>query len=177
MDIIQSPPSTSSSSSSASTISTSESKTNACKQMLRRSASFSCLSSISEPFNQQKTKKEAYTWPLRKNQVDQVIKMFDDKLDKSVIKELGIQTNKQTKNPWGNLSYSQLIEFAIESSPWKRLTLKEIYAWFTKYVPYFKDKVNYKSTMGWKVINYYLVLLNQIKSVIFLYLIQEFDKA
>jgi hypothetical protein len=158
--VIQSPPSTSSSPSSSlssslsssSTLSTNELKKHDCKQGLKRSASFTCLSSTIVPLVEQKTKQEAHTWPLRKNQAERIIKTLDDKLEKSIIKELGIQTNKQTKNPWGNLSYSQLIEFAIESSSWKRLTLKEIYAWFTKYVPYFKDKVNYKSTMGWKVI-------------------------
>jgi hypothetical protein len=76
---------------------------------------------------------------------------YEKYLIKNLFDELGLCSNKQLKNPWGNLSYSQLIERAIESSTWKCLSLKEIYSWFTKYVPYFKDKMHFKSTTGWKV--------------------------
>lgn len=55
-----------------------------------------------------------------------------------------------SKNPWGDLSYSQLIEYAIETSVNKRLKLNEIYNWFIKYIPYFKEKY-FNNITGWKV--------------------------
>ena len=97
------------------------------------------------------SRKRSNTWPIKKVELNLTTNDFERKFGLKIIKELGIDSGKQLKNPWGNLSYSQLIEKAIESSPWKSLSLKEIYAWFTKYIPYFKDKSNYKSTMGWKV--------------------------
>ena len=96
-------------------------------------------------------RKRSNTWPIKKAELNTSTSNFEETFAENLHKELGIECGKQLKNPWGNLSYSQLIEKAIESSPWKSLSLKEIYAWFTKYVPYFKDKSNYKSTMGWKV--------------------------
>ncbi len=61
-----------------------------------------------------------------------------------------MSSSRQLKNPWGDLSYSQLIEYAIESTPNKKLKLKEIYNWFIKYIPYFKEKAKQNIT-GWKV--------------------------
>ena len=96
-------------------------------------------------------RKRSNTWPIKKIDLNASTNDFEKIFAAKMIDELGIESGKQLKNPWGNLSYSQLIEKAIECSPWKSLSLKEIYSWFTKYVPFFKDKSNYKSTMGWKV--------------------------
>ena len=58
---------------------------------------------------------------------------------------------KKMRNPWGNMSYAELITQAVLSSPEKRLTLSEIYEWIVRNVPYFADKANSPSTAGWKV--------------------------
>ena len=55
------------------------------------------------------------------------------------------------RNAWGNLSYADLITKAIESSPEKRLTLSQIYAWMVSNVPFFSDKGDSNSSAGWKV--------------------------
>ena len=72
-------------------------------------------------------RKRTGTWPLKENEKDNSGEDYDSKLAKKLKTELGLDSGKQLKNPWGNLSYSQMIERAIESSPWKSLTLKEIY--------------------------------------------------
>ena len=91
------------------------------------------------------------TWPRHRKEKRDVLVDHDKNLAKSVIQELGIGVNKTYRNPWGNLSYAQLITRAIDSSPWKRLTLNEVYEWIIKFVPYFKDKVDPKTSWGWKV--------------------------
>ena len=98
-----------------------------------------------------KKRKRCNTWPIKNVDLHESTNDYEKTFAEKMIKELGIDSGKHLKNPWGNLSYSQLIEKSIECSPWKSLSLKEIYNWFTKYVPFFKDKSNYKSTMGWKV--------------------------
>lgn len=50
---------------------------------------------------------------------------------------------KDGKPPY---SYANLITFAINSSPKKRMTLSEIYTWICENFPYYKDAGN-----GWKV--------------------------
>ena len=55
------------------------------------------------------------------------------------------------RNPWGNLSYADLITQAIQSSPDQRLTLAQIYEWLVKNVPYFHGKGDSVSSIGWKV--------------------------
>ena len=55
------------------------------------------------------------------------------------------------RNPWGPMSYADLITKAIQSSPDSKLTLSEIYDWFCKNVPYFSDKADTNSSAGWKV--------------------------
>ena len=62
------------------------------------------------------------------------------------------KTSRVVKNPWGDYSYSQLIDMAIETSPSKRLTLNEIYNWFTANIPYFHEKAA-NNVNGWKVSN------------------------
>lgn len=54
------------------------------------------------------------------------------------------------RNPWGSLSYADLITQAIESSPTKRLTLAEIYLWMTTQIPYFRDRAEGPTSLGWK---------------------------
>ena len=91
------------------------------------------------------------TWPRHRKEKRDILVEHDKRLGKSVIQELGIGINKTYRNPWGNLSYAQLITRAIDSSPWKRLTLNEVYEWIIKFVPYFKDKIDAKTSWGWKV--------------------------
>jgi len=91
------------------------------------------------------------TWPRHRKEKRDILAEHDKRLGKSIIQELGIGINKTYRNPWGNLSYAQLITRAIDSSPWKRLTLNEVYEWIVKFVPYFKDKIDAKTSWGWKV--------------------------
>ena len=91
------------------------------------------------------------TWPRHRKEKRDILVEHDKRLGKSIIQELGIGINKTYRNPWGNLSYAQLITRAIDSSPWKRLTLNEVYEWIIKFVPYFKDKIDAKTSWGWKV--------------------------
>lgn len=91
------------------------------------------------------------TWPRHRKERRDILAEYDKRLAKSIIQELGIGINKTYRNPWGNLSYAQLITRAIDSSPWKRLTLNEVYEWIIKFVPYFKDKIDTKTSWGWKV--------------------------
>jgi len=56
----------------------------------------------------------------------------------------------QRKNPWGNYSYKEVIRFAIECSPEKKLQLSQIYEWVIKTIPYFKDKTSPTKSGGWK---------------------------
>lgn len=91
------------------------------------------------------------TWPRHRKERRDILAEYDKRLAKSIIQELGIGINKTYRNPWGNLSYAQLITRAIDSSPWKRLTLNEVYEWIIKFVPYFKDKIDAKTSWGWKV--------------------------
>uniref|UniRef100_A0A0N7ZDP0 Fork-head domain-containing protein n=1 Tax=Scylla olivacea TaxID=85551 RepID=A0A0N7ZDP0_SCYOL len=59
--------------------------------------------------------------------------------------------NTSRRNPWGNMSYADLIAQAIMSSPETRATLSQIYDWMVQNVPYFKDKGDSNSSAGWKV--------------------------
>jgi len=59
--------------------------------------------------------------------------------------------NVTRRNAWGQLSYSDLIVRAIESSPDQRATLAMIYEWMIKSIPYFHDKGDSNSSAGWKV--------------------------
>ncbi|MCL4126725.1 UNVERIFIED_CONTAM: hypothetical protein GTU68_036943, partial [Idotea baltica] len=59
--------------------------------------------------------------------------------------------NTSRRNPWGNMSYADLIAQAIVSSPEGRATLSQIYDWMVQNVPYFKDKGDSNSSAGWKV--------------------------
>jgi hypothetical protein len=94
------------------------------------------------------------TWPRHRKEKRDILVEHDKRLAKSIIQELGIGINKTYRNPWGNLSYAQLITRAIDSSPWKRLTLNEVYEWIIQFVPYFKDKIDAKTSWGWKVNKY-----------------------
>jgi forkhead box protein J2/3 len=58
----------------------------------------------------------------------------------------GEYTRKEGKPPY---SYVNLITFAINSSPRKRMTLNEIYQWITTIFPYYQ-----KVGFGWKVFSY-----------------------
>ncbi|OQV21031.1 putative Forkhead box protein O [Hypsibius exemplaris] len=62
----------------------------------------------------------------------------------------GKKKNSARRNPWGNMSYADLIERSIESAPDKRLTLSQIYDWLVQNIPYFKEKADTNSSAGWK---------------------------
>ncbi|RWS26150.1 hypothetical protein B4U80_03293 [Leptotrombidium deliense] len=57
---------------------------------------------------------------------------------------------KRTRNPWGSMSYADMITEAILNAPEKRLTLNQIYDWIVKNVPYFSNKGDINSSHGWK---------------------------
>lgn len=59
--------------------------------------------------------------------------------------------NTSRRNPWGNLSYADLIAKAISSSPDNRATLSQVYDWMVQNIAYFKDKGDSNSSAGWKV--------------------------
>lgn len=59
--------------------------------------------------------------------------------------------NTSRRNPWGNMSYADLIAQAIASSPDGRATLSQIYDWMVQNIAYFKDKGDSNSSAGWKV--------------------------
>lgn len=63
----------------------------------------------------------------------------------------GCRKSSSRRNAWGNLSYADLITKAIESTPERRLTLAQIYAWMVTNVPFFRDKGDNTSSAGWKV--------------------------
>lgn len=52
---------------------------------------------------------------------------------------------RESKPPY---SYANLITFAINSSPKKKMTLSEIYQWICEKFPYYKEAGN-----GWKVVS------------------------
>ena len=64
---------------------------------------------------------------------------------------LGVKKSGARRNPWGNMSYADLITQAITTAPEKRLTLAQIYEWLVKNVPYFHGKGDNISSIGWKV--------------------------
>ncbi|CAF1562891.1 unnamed protein product [Adineta ricciae] len=128
----------------------------------RLSHSSSLLDSTGTNNNVHRDRLRFNTWPRHRKEKRDILVEYDKRLAKSVIQELGIGINKTYRNPWGNLSYAQLITRAIDSSPWKRLTLNEVYEWIIKFVPYFKDKIDAKTSWGWKnSIRHNLSLHNQ----------------
>jgi hypothetical protein len=118
----------------------------------RFSHSTTLLDSTGSGNNAHRDRLRFNTWPRHRKEKRDILAEYDKRLAKSIIQELGIGINKTYRNPWGNLSYAQLITRAIDSSPWKRLTLNEVYEWIIKFVPYFKDKIDAKTSWGWKVI-------------------------
>ena len=63
----------------------------------------------------------------------------------------GVKKAGARRNPWGNMSYADLITQAISTAPEQRLTLAQIYEWLVKNVPYFHGKGDNISSIGWKV--------------------------
>ena len=93
------------------------------------------------------------TWPLRPKEQDTTA---------PISQNLGLRKKTSSRrNAWGNLSYSDLITKAIDSSPGKRLTLSQIYDWMVQNVPFFKDKGESNSSAGWKV-QYCFILLYEL---------------
>jgi hypothetical protein len=124
----------------------------------RFSHSTSIINSNGSGNNAHRDRLRFNTWPRHRKDKHDILVEYDKHLGKSVIQELGIGINKTYRNPWGNLSYAQLITRAIDSSPWKRLTLNEVYEWIIKFVPYFKDKIDAKTSWGWKVRNPFFLI-------------------
>jgi hypothetical protein len=91
-----------------------------------------------------------------KNNLNKTIE-YDPELAHLISNELGLNDPQiSRKNAWGNLSYAELISKAILNSYQQRLTLSQIYSWIIKYVPYFRDKADKKSSIGWKVFIFFL---------------------
>lgn len=61
----------------------------------------------------------------------------------ATLDQIEAQQVKDGKPPY---SYANLITFAINSSPRKKMTLSEIYQWICENFPYYKEAGN-----GWKV--------------------------
>lgn len=60
---------------------------------------------------------------------------------------------KRKTNPWGEESYSELIEKALNSARDKKLKLNQIYDWFVNNLEYFRNRSNNEEGYGWKVVN------------------------
>ena len=67
-------------------------------------------------------------------------------LDTNATLDQSEASNLQTKDGKPPYSYANLITFAINSSPKKKMTLSEIYTWICDNFPYYKEAGN-----GWKV--------------------------
>ena len=68
----------------------------------------------------------------------------------------------------GNMSYSDIIAMAIESSEQKKLTLCQIYEWIAHNIPYFRNKSDSSSpNAGWKVGTKSNCLCASISTIIF----------
>jgi hypothetical protein len=141
------------------TTSTSSATTTSGRHLHRRLSHSTTLADLNGSSNVHRDRLRFNTWPRHRKEKRDILVEHDKRLGKSIIQELGIGINKTYRNPWGNLSYAQLITRAIDSSPWKRLTLNEVYEWIIKFVPYFKDKLDAKTSWGWKVNEY----LNNLK--------------
>ncbi|CAH0560603.1 unnamed protein product [Brassicogethes aeneus] len=75
-----------------------------------------------QPFNR------SYSWPRR-----QIINPEEAESSGSSSEiPLEEKNNFCHRNPWGSFSYADLITRAIESSPFKRLTLAQIYDWMNQ---------------------------------------------
>ncbi|CAG5097164.1 Oidioi.mRNA.OKI2018_I69.XSR.g14961.t1.cds [Oikopleura dioica] len=71
-------------------------------------------------------------------------------LDPSISEGLNTKRKFARKNPWGYCSYADLITMALERAPDRQLTLSEIYDWIVANIPYFYDKGDANSSIGWK---------------------------
>ena len=83
--------------------------------------------------------------PLNNNIIKNPLIEYDSKLARSIKLELKKSDKNRLykrKNPWGHLTYTDLITRSIQSSINTKLTLCEIYQWFRIYVPYFSDADN-----------------------------------
>ncbi len=81
------------------------------------------------------------------------------------------KTGGPRRNPWGRMSYSELITLAIQSSSEKRMTLAQIYEWMIQNFDYFRERAQVASSAGWKVCYFFLfsvfkVLINYIWSFV-----------
>lgn len=66
--------------------------------------------------------------------------------------EENVKSGRNSSNPWGKGSYSDLITMALMSSPERKMTLDEIYRWISVNIPYFRNKGDEISSSGWKVL-------------------------
>lgn len=73
-------------------------------------------------------------------------KIAGSPLDPSAVLDETEAKQHQTRESKPPYSYANLITFAINSSPKKKMTLSEIYQWICDHFPYYKDAGN-----GWKV--------------------------
>ena len=69
------------------------------------------------------------------------------------------------KNPWGQETYSDLIEAAINSHPNQMATLQQIYEYISKNNKYFAERLDATSSAGWKVNIISLLLHECVKLV------------
>lgn len=80
------------------------------------------------------------SWLINYNISENIGKILSDSDKEQNDINLTINKKKLTLENRPNLSYSQLIYMAIDESPRKRLSLKQIYSWIMTNYPYFKQK-------------------------------------
>lgn len=85
------------------------------------------------------------------NTIENVGVEIDDLTKKKRCRGKTEEVPKRKTNPWGEESYSELIEKALNSARDKKLKLNQIYDWFVNNLEYFRNRSNNEEGYGWKV--------------------------
>jgi len=94
-------------------------------------------------FTTKSKRKRCDTWHGEENKNEQ-------QLDPDIEQGLNTKRKFARKNAWGYCSYADLITMALKRAPSKQMTLAEIYDWIVANIPFFKDKGDANSSVGWK---------------------------
>lgn len=94
-------------------------------------------------FHQKTKRKRCDTWHGDENKQE-------SQLDPDIEQGLNTKRKFARKNAWGYCSYADLITMALQRAPSKQMTLAEIYDWIVANIPFFKDKGDANSSVGWK---------------------------
>jgi len=101
------------------------------------------LNSSESFLNTKNKRKRCDTWHGEEKKENQI-------LDPGIEQGLNTKRKFARKNAWGYCSYADLITMALERAPSKQMTLAEIYDWIVANIPFFKDKGDHNSSIGWK---------------------------